>query len=579
MHEQTQQNQHQSADVTEGAQKLLPSDSPNGQSRTGSEIASQSHCSTQSCARSFRLVEGPPNFFLATNPPVEHLEAFAAFAKKAVAIRQECMGEQDFGGSDRVAATDPASPPTRTKSNTINRTMSRTMSRPKAVSATASAISDAPPITDEPADANSTATQVQSDAYPEVPELAGGCRLLRFIQGFDYDVEAASEAYRRHMKWRKEMGLTARKRRAVVEAMLLPMRPEAAPRNAEISRFYPTNPLVRLDGAVVPSRSKCAAAAADATAPGDGNSLLRAVTDEALGSVVLDRQGNIVSIERPGLLDVNGLFTAVSEEDFLRWHSYLLEFRCMLLDVLSRKFNRIVRTTSIIDLKGLSARMLSRRTINLLRRTIAAGSENYPESIGAMFFINTPRTFSTLWSAMRGWLRERTISKITLLGSDSEAFLVKHIGGYALPPSLGGSCTSSLADVPPLFENRDTDLGPGSMILNVGARRCNQAVEIVPEKSVAQWVWVAEDFDVGFSAIWRTPAGHESVLEEYRKYPPRTQVRGIVSAEHEGTLILAFENTWGLISSRRVRYKIDIKPSGGLVHSRSEATSSRVSDS
>lgn len=34
-----------------------------------------------------------------------------------------------------------------------------------------------------------------------------------------------------------------------------------------------------------------------------------------------------------GLLDVNGLFSAVSEEEFLGWHSDILEFRCMLLDV------------------------------------------------------------------------------------------------------------------------------------------------------------------------------------------------------------------------------------------------------
>lgn len=34
-----------------------------------------------------------------------------------------------------------------------------------------------------------------------------------------------------------------------------------------------------------------------------------------------------------GLLDVSGLFSVVSENDFLRWHASILEFRCMLLDV------------------------------------------------------------------------------------------------------------------------------------------------------------------------------------------------------------------------------------------------------
>lgn len=64
---------------------------------------------------------------------------------------------------------------------------------------------------------------------------------------------------------------------------------------------------------------------------------------------------------------------------------------------------------------------------SLLRKTISSASENYPESIGTMYFINAPRTFSTLWSAIRGWLRERTINKIKLL-SQSQPGLLGFLG-------------------------------------------------------------------------------------------------------------------------------------------------------
>lgn len=64
---------------------------------------------------------------------------------------------------------------------------------------------------------------------------------------------------------------------------------------------------------------------------------------------------------------------------------------------------------------------------SLLRKTISSASENYPESIGTMYFINAPRTFSTLWSAIRGWLRERTINKIKLL-SQSQPELLGFLG-------------------------------------------------------------------------------------------------------------------------------------------------------
>lgn len=56
---------------------------------------------------------------------------------------------------------------------------------------------------------------------------------------------------------------------------------------------------------------------------------------------------------------------------------------------------------------------------SLLRQLIHVASENYPESISRMFFINTPRLFTAVWGTLQGWLRQRTISKIILLGEVS----------------------------------------------------------------------------------------------------------------------------------------------------------------
>ncbi|CDJ42268.1 Phosphatidylinositol transfer-like protein II, related [Eimeria tenella] len=567
----------QAGEKMHGVQQLDPPEQPelhypSESSKFGEPEVLTSHMCSAPSTNDFRLVEGPPEFFLAANPSAKQLEAFKAFTENARVTRSEfCRKIQTE--STVIDGEADSSASAEAKSTFLSRTLSRPMKGRETRAAATVPEQISRPAEDSCAIPTETAEMPDSeDAYPEVPELAGSTRLLRYFQGFDYDVTAASNAYRRHMKWREEMNLTSKNRRTVVESMLLPMRPEASPNHAAVTRFFPTNPVLRRDEGKSPSLTICAAAAAAASALGGGNSLLVALSDKALDSVILDKQGNIISIERPGLLDVNGLFSVVSENDFLRWHASILEFRCMLLDVLSRKFNRMVRITSIIDLQGLSTRILNRRALNLLRKTISSASENYPESIGTMYFINAPRTFSTLWSAIRGWLRERTINKIKLLSSDAENILVRNVGGYALPPSLGGTCTSAMADFPPL----DTDLGPGSMILNVGARRCNQAVELVPQKSVVEWVWVAEDFDVGFSAIWRSQSGSESILEEHRKYPARKRVSGVVTAEQEGTLILSFDNSWGLISSRRVRYKIEVTPAtqaGVIMRSSSDSSS------
>lgn len=93
--------------------------------------------------------------------------------------------------------------------------------------------------------------------------------------------------------------------------MLLPMRPEASPNHAAVTRFFPTNPVLRRDEGKSPSLTICAAAAAAASALGGGNSLLVALSDKALDSVILDKQGNIISIERPGW---NDCFPALSSQ-------------------------------------------------------------------------------------------------------------------------------------------------------------------------------------------------------------------------------------------------------------------------
>ncbi|OEH78122.1 phosphatidylinositol transfer-like protein [Cyclospora cayetanensis] len=287
------------------------------------------------CKIGFRLMEGPPDFFLATNPSAEQLQAFKAFSANAAVIRHEHhkgIQERNSGSGAESAA------PTSTRS--IHRFRGPSCSRPakENTSSTASVHADNDHTVEasfmsRAGEASPQACPTAEDTYPEVPELGGSIRLLRYLQGYEYNVPAASEAYRRHMRWREEMGICAGKRRAVVESMLLPMHPEAAPSHADVTRFFPTNPVLRRNGVNTSSTANCDATAAPVSLSGEGDFLLHAMSEKAIEAVIMDKQGNIISIERPGLLDVNGLFSVVSEDDFLRWHSYMLEFRCMLLDV------------------------------------------------------------------------------------------------------------------------------------------------------------------------------------------------------------------------------------------------------
>ncbi|KAL8443263.1 hypothetical protein Emag_005988 [Eimeria magna] len=290
--------------------------------------ATASHVECRCCGGGSCLSEDLPAFFLAESPSAARLEAFKAFSRNAKLIRHEVSCPHKESQHHASTEADPAgASPNRARGPLAGRTRSRSTKGEASVAAAHASSSTAAAGEQLPAD----------DAYPEVPELAGSGRLLRFLQGFDFDVNAATEAYRRHMKWRADMGLDANRRRVVVESMLLPMRPEAAPRHLEVSRFFPTNPVLRLEGKEVIDGEALAAAAAAASVSGDPNSLLKAMTTEALDKVLLDKHGNIISIERPG------------PQVYARR--------------LSRKFNRMVRMTSIVDLQGLSARILNRRAL------------------------------------------------------------------------------------------------------------------------------------------------------------------------------------------------------------------------
>lgn len=74
-------------------------------------------------------------------------------------------------------------------------------------------------VTDVASSTRPPASNAGSSERPasfEFEELAGAYRLLRFLQGYDFDVGQASEAYRRHLAWRASHGMDADFRRFIL---------------------------------------------------------------------------------------------------------------------------------------------------------------------------------------------------------------------------------------------------------------------------------------------------------------------------------------------------------------------------
>ena len=60
--------------------------------------------------------------------------------------------------------------------------------------------------------------------------------------------------------------------------------------------------------------------------------------------------------------------------------------------------------------------------------------------MGKFYIINAPWMFSTVWSFVKPWLDEVTVSKIDILGSSYQDKLLLQIPKESLPKEYGGTC-------------------------------------------------------------------------------------------------------------------------------------------
>ena len=87
--------------------------------------------------------------------------------------------------------------------------------------------------------------------------------------------------------------------------------------------------------------------------------------------------------------------------------------------------------------------MASRQCLALLKMGAKVAQDYYPETMGQCFVVNAPMVFSALYAIIKGFLDERTRSKVRIMGSNYRPVLLQHIDAENLPEFLGGTCTCS----------------------------------------------------------------------------------------------------------------------------------------
>ncbi|KAJ3016036.1 cytosolic factor, phosphatidylinositol/phosphatidylcholine transfer protein [Thoreauomyces humboldtii] len=167
-----------------------------------------------------------------------------------------------------------------------------------------------------------------------------------------------------------------------------------------------------------------------------------------------DRQGRPVYVEQLGGVDVKQLFAVTDIDRMLKNHVYeyekLVNYR---LPACSKKAGHYIeQSCTILDMKGVYITQFP-SVANLVKQVSAYAQNYYPEMLGKMYIINAPMLFTGVWSIVKGFLDEVTVSKINILGSNYKSKLLETIDEDSLPKIFGGKCDCpggcNLADVGP----------------------------------------------------------------------------------------------------------------------------------
>eukprot|EP00353_Schmidingerella_taraikaensis_P010410 CAMPEP_0185594878 /NCGR_PEP_ID=MMETSP0434-20130131/76436_1 /TAXON_ID=626734 ORGANISM="Favella taraikaensis, Strain Fe Narragansett Bay" /NCGR_SAMPLE_ID=MMETSP0434 /ASSEMBLY_ACC=CAM_ASM_000379 /LENGTH=268 /DNA_ID=CAMNT_0028222507 /DNA_START=57 /DNA_END=863 /DNA_ORIENTATION=+ len=164
------------------------------------------------------------------------------------------------------------------------------------------------------------------------------------------------------------------------------------------------------------------------------------------GAHKTDKLGRPLQIERPGVADLDAIFRDVPPDELIRNLSWQCEwFVYHVYPSCARTYNLPVDSTvQIFDLTdGNVGKMMSRQSLRLLKMGAKIAQDYYPETMGACYVVNAPMLFSALYAIVKGFLDERTRSKVRIIGSNYQAVLLEAIDADNLPAFLGGNCTCS----------------------------------------------------------------------------------------------------------------------------------------
>ena len=155
-----------------------------------------------------------------------------------------------------------------------------------------------------------------------------------------------------------------------------------------------------------------------------------------------DKYGRPVYIERLKFLDVDKIFSQYSDQELIEYYAQSYERQTgFIYPECSRVAgSRIDKTVTIMDLENVSIMsLLTGKVKAFLKLTIGITQDNYPETLGQMFVINSGFMFSAAWTIIKAFLDPVTQQKIKIISGEGKKELLALIPSENLPVFLGGT--------------------------------------------------------------------------------------------------------------------------------------------
>ncbi|TMW65864.1 hypothetical protein Poli38472_003629 [Pythium oligandrum] len=351
-------------------------------------------------------------------------------------------------------------------------------------------------------------------------ELAGDVRLLRFLRGHKQNVSTAATKYREMLGLRKQY-LLDDIRRAIVDRSLPP---DEFP---GFQKIVPHLPFLH---------------AYD-------------LTDV--------EHDHVFYFEMTGYADFRGLLEQVSDDEWMQFCLYEMEYRAIRLDQLSRKAERMVQTIFVRDLSGFSIARFDPRILKRFRQIIKLVTTCYPETNYETLSLNMPWIFHKIWNAIKPMLQETQLSKIHM-SATAYSHLVELVGGREpLPKLLGGKSTTHV--IPQTgFLGRNSYLllcEDGATQADIKAGGTLQLPFRIMANDTVCWEYEVKGHDIEFSVKLRTQGegGAQEVDKVAKTRVAAGQtVAGSYTTNEEGTVVLSWDNGYSWTRGKTVAYKAKV---------------------